>query len=132
MEEKWKGHYIFGNGFILPYFGEKVEFSLEINNNEGNFSGLAKMPNSSISDAMDLEVEGYLEDLFVSFTLVAPFSFHFDKTEQNKKQELIFEGILDQKNNAMYGTWVLPSFAQIELVENEISKEGIWILKKQL
>lgn len=132
MHSTWKGYYIYGNGFTLPYFGEKINVTFEIEIDDHQFSGTCTEEENSLAQDMEATIEGFIEEQFVSFTKTFPFPLNFQDADEvgKKPQELIHEGLFDSETNTMYGSWILPSFAQIELVEREVSMEGLWFLKK--
>lgn len=138
MKGTWKGFYIYGNGNPISHFGQRVNTSLELDEEDGEFKGKCIEEMSEFSANMESSIAGYFEENFVSFTLTYPeipetlrdlTEDHIGKT---KKLEVIYEGVYDEKKQAMYGTWVIPYFIQIELVETDVSKTGLWLLKKNI
>ncbi len=133
---KWVGYYQYGVGYDLPFFGERVEiqvvFSLD---SEGNISGSMtetgpySVPlKSSLKGFVDLELISFIKSYNASPRIKKDYS----GIEINKGSlEIDHNGFIDNKNNAIYGEWIIEEQFVNHDGHNDVEFfTGIWILKK--
>ena len=132
VEGKWTGFYEYGLGYELPYFGQRVKFSVELTLENGNIHGISKEEKSAYYVNADAKIEGYEDEDFTSFIKTYPVYPFIDENKeiQSKKGKLVIchTGIIDEEKNTMYGSWFIQDKNAVQGYECE----GIWLLVKSL
>ena len=68
IKGKWKGYYEYGEGYFLPYFGEKVEFEVDFYSDNGvNIEGKIHEIPSEFSVKEDSILKGFIEEEVLFF-----------------------------------------------------------------
>jgi hypothetical protein len=134
---KWKGYYEFGEGYMLPYFGEKVEFEAQFyQDSQGRIKGIITELPSKFSIQYQSTLEGFIEDGVISFIKRYPntpeINDEFEKTtHRSGNLEVNYGGIIDEDNDALYGVWSIQEEFINHLGHNDVSfSAGIWLLKR--
>ncbi len=136
IKGNWEGYYAYGEGYILPYFGEKVAIEIEIYGNESSFTGLVREEESEFSVPLQSEVKGFSEGDLVSFIKTYDGNPIIKEEETNSlvigegNLEIEHEGYYDEKNKAMYGSWIMEQQQEDEEGTYDAVLTGTWMLRK--
>ena len=131
----WEGYFIYGLGFDLPFFGERVRLFTEMEFKDGIITGHQTEEKGPFSTGRTVNFTGFWEQNLISLTVsytsndvILEDGFNTEEIEHNF--EIVYNGSFDYKKKAMNGIW----FMQNEMDENldlEIPPaEGLWVLKK--
>lgn len=133
---KWEGYYQYGEGYVLPQFGEKVTFMaiLEESPDGEGFVGTIDEDSSDFSEALIASMKGYIEGELISFIKTySQNSLSSKEDKKNKEQakvEIEYQGYIDEKHESMYGSWMLEEIQHDEEGPYEAVCTGNWLLKK--
>lgn len=137
LSGNWEGYYEYGLGYSLPHFGERVKMKVSLSGDHEEFTGEIEEEQSEFSVPQPSTLTGFCEDNFISF--VKTYSLmprieedgSTDLVEEKGQLEVIHEGVLDEKNKAIYGNWtIIESFKDEMGLVQEYAMGGIWLLKK--
>lgn len=133
IKGNWEGFYEYGHGYTLPQFGERVKTKFSLDGNEGQFNGTGSEEQSKFSVPSDSIINGFIENDMVFFKLTYPIIPALAEPEMTLEilpgqLEIEYSGYFDRKNQAMYGTWVIPNPDQ-EAMDQGYFSAGIWILR---
>lgn len=127
----WKGYYEYGDGYVLPQFGEKVTIFVNLQGNNDSFIGTVEEETSEHSIPLKATIKGFSQNDFISFVKTYP---KIPRLKEIGSTEVIYDsgcleiehdGIIDSKHNAIYGSWTI-----IENGDIENAVYGTWLLKK--
>ncbi len=132
---KWKGFYEYGEGYNLPYFGQRVTIYVTIQGHNDKFYGTVEEEPSNFSVPLKATIEGFTEDDLVSF--VKRYPKRPIITEEGKIDVEIEEGIteiehvgiVDVKHKVLYGSCTIYDVVEDEFGTFEYTSHGIWLLK---
>ena len=136
IKGKWEGYYTYGEGYILPYFGELVDITIDIYGNEKEFTGLVTEEESEFSVPLQSEIKGSLEEEIVSFIRTYDGMPTIKEQAANTMEigegslEIEHQGYYDEKNKAMYGSFVVEQEQEDEEGKYDAVLTGTWLLKK--
>ena len=131
---KWKGYYEYGLGYILPYFGNRVELEMIVNvDSSGNITGSTTEVPSEFSVNVEASIKGFIDQDLISFIKTYPVlpSIADDGTIQLTEGTLEIQhtGFIDRENQAIYGDWLIEEKFINEEGYNDIEYlTGIWLL----
>lgn len=106
----WKGFYEYGSGYPIPYFAERVEIEMQLNGDNDKFTGNCIEFESEISDNMQSEIFGFVDDEYISFRKIYQDTFTIENngeiTKQLNKESVVFySGNYDIKTDCIFGFW---------------------------
>ena len=133
----WKGYYEYGEGYYLPYFGERVKIEVVLSQSTNKIKGTSNELESSFSVPLKGTINGVVKDDIISFEKVYPvkpvISNDSKKKVEFKKGELVIihEGVIDSEFNSIYGYWYIKEILKDDIGEYESILNGIWLLRKQ-
>ncbi|MFT5725588.1 MAG: hypothetical protein ACI9JN_002713 [Bacteroidia bacterium] len=136
IEGTWEGYYEYGDGYVLPHFGERVGIMVTFQGENEEFSGTVKEDGSTFSVPLQAKIMGVVEYNVVSFIKTYPKN---PRIKEEGKADLYFDdgeleiyhsGYWDEKSNSMYGWWSITSEFEDENGVFESVTSGIWLLKK--
>ena len=67
MKGDWLGFYEYGEGYLLPYFGERVNYRLSLIDTEEGFEGTCIEDDSKFSIKEISKISGFVEEGMISF-----------------------------------------------------------------
>jgi hypothetical protein len=133
---KWKGTFTYGEGYGNRT-GKIVEFSLELTENDGEFSGLSIDQESKDYISEPITISGFLEEDMISFTKQYPYFFY--ATDEGSivvnrdkfHPEIIFSGAFNEAEGKYEGDWeVLASSIQFGYESDSSSWIGTWEMSR--
>jgi hypothetical protein len=129
---KWEGYYQYGEGYVLPQFGERVQFMALIEEGEESegFVGTVDEDASEFTVALMASLKGYVEGELVSFIKTYEENPRLEEGKKRETLEIEHQGYMDEKHNAMYGSWLMEEIQQDEEGDYEAVCTGTWFLKK--
>ncbi|MCI4671140.1 MAG: hypothetical protein MRZ79_23580 [Bacteroidia bacterium] len=134
---RWKGYYIYGNGYGLPYFGQKVEFESEMIQRKDEVSGVIT-EKGEYSVPMEATFSGFVQGNFLSFIKNYPGKAQIDEegdlnVEANgNSHEIHYQGYLDQEHDSIYGRWSISQVVRGPFGEEMTHIcEGLWLIKRE-
>lgn len=130
----WEGYYEYGYGYVLPYFGERVKITLQMDGNQGNFKGRIVEEKSNFSVPYESIVEGFIENNIVSFNKIYPVIPNIQDDNITIEYfdgnlEIDHSGYFDEDNSAMYGTWIIHNLDEEAEAQGHFCA-GTWLLKR--
>ncbi len=132
---KYIGYYEYGAGYELPYFGERVKIEVTISGNRKGFTGTITEEASDISVPFEATIKGDCEGNYIDFIKTYPVKPIISDSKSNDlviedgQLEIIHNGFIDVKFNAIYGQWtIVDQFINDEGVEQDFYSSGIWYL----
>ena len=123
IDGKWIGYYEYGEGYQLPFFGERIKIEVNfLEDNDGNIEGSIIEESSELSIPSDSTLKGFVDQNLISFIRTYPVKPKINNQSstieiENGILEVTYAGIVDQENNAIYGNW---SISQNSLHKNEM------------
>ena len=131
----WEGYYIYGLGYALPFFGEKVKLFAQLEFKDGQITGQHTEEKGPFSTGKTVRFDGFWEQQMVSLTV------HYDNNDViledgfttenlNHDFELTYNGSLDLDKKAMCGLWYMEHEIDGELDLETPPAEGLWMLRK--
>ena len=127
LSGNWQGFYEYGLGYELPFFGQRVTFKTTITDINGSFTGEIEEDNSEFSVQLKSSIKGFVKDDFISFVK----KYSDSNSEENDLLEVEYEGFIDEKNQSIYGNWLIREVMTDEnLGTFEYTTEGIWLLSR--
>ena len=126
--EIWKGKF----KYDLGDYGHdrEVEFELQVELKDGNFSGIATDPDFAKLSSLQIPVEGTFEGDHISFVTTFPFKYDQDEdgksfiNETENGHDVNYDGYYDPDVNKWTGDW--------EILEGEVDEQlfvgGTWEL----
>ena len=136
LKGNWEGYYEYGEGYILPYFGERVKIEVELYGDESSFTGLVTEEDSKFSVPLQGEIKGFLENELVSFIKTYDGNPTIREDQHNSlviekgTLEIEHQGYYDEKNQSMYGSWIFEQQQEDEEGKYDAVMTGTWLLKK--
>lgn len=136
IEGTWKGYYEYGEGYLLPYFGQRVSFEITIDGDDHSFTGTTREEPSEYSVPSQASVKGFIDNNLVSFIKTYPINPIIDEhnqTIQIEAGQLNIEhlGIIDHAQQCMYGSWQIEDKFVNEEGQQDINYVGgIWLVRK--
>lgn len=136
MKGDWLGFYEYGEGYLLPYFGERVNFRLSLTDTEESFEGTCIQDDSKFSIKEISKISGFVEDRIISFTNTYANYSEIDEESMEPKFKIIegqeyqvnYSGHYDERFDCFYGFWEIQ-YHNLEY-EPQIFG-GIWKMKKE-
>lgn len=137
IEGKWKGYYEYGVGYDLPFFGSRVEIEVTfIVDNEERITGTISETPSEFSVNENNTIKGFIHENLISF--IKSYSIYpqinpKDNTVEISEGSLEIQhtGFIDEKNEAIYGEWLIEEQFVNEEGSNDVDFfTGIWLLKR--
>ena len=135
LSGNWQGFYEYGSGYELPYFGQRVHIKAFITDANGSFTGEIVEDGSVFSVKLEATIKGFIEDGFISFVKKYPkrpiiVEHSTTINYENGSLEIEHEGIVDAKNNSIYGNWFIIETTSDEFGTFVNTSQGIWLLTK--
>ncbi|WP_438711042.1 hypothetical protein ACSTS3_21270 [Aquimarina muelleri] len=136
LNGNWEGYYEYGEGYILPYFGERVKIEVIIKGENDSFTGSTTEEESNLSVPSEARIKGFTEGDMISFVKTYPINPQIDGYSnkiQIKEGQLDIEhvGFCDHKNQSIYGSWQIQQVFKNEYNQDDVEYVGgIWFLKK--
>ncbi len=133
---KWKGYYEYGIGYILPYFGSRVEIAVifTVDSSDNITGSITETPSELSVDAV-AKIKGFIDQGLISFIKTYPVlpEIADDGSIVLKEGTLDIQhtGYLDIYNEAIYGDWLIED----PFINKEGNTEieyliGIWFLER--
>ncbi|MGJ8684956.1 MAG: hypothetical protein ACSHWW_10055 [Nonlabens sp.] len=131
----WEGYYIYGLGYDLPFFGEKVILFAELEFKNGIITGYHTEKKGPFSTGKTSTFNGYWEDDFVSFTAQHssnPVILDDGVSTQELQHdfEITYNGSLNLQKKTINGLWYMENDLNPALELEIPIAEGLWMLKK--
>ncbi len=131
----WEGYYIYGLGYDLPFFGEKVILYAELEFKDGIITGHHTEKKSPFSTGGTSNFKGHWDDDLVSFTVQHssnPVILDDGVSTQNLQHdfEITYNGSLNLFKKTINGLWFMENEMETELNLEIPIAEGLWMLKK--
>ncbi|MDT7832897.1 hypothetical protein RQM59_10935 [Flavobacteriaceae bacterium S356] len=137
VKGKWTGYYQYGVGYNLPFFAERVKIDVTlVTDSLGNIQGTMTERHDSYAVPLESSIKG-----FIDFELIS-FIKSYDASPEIKEDysgieigkgslNVDYSGLVDQKNGALYGEWVIEEKFVNNDGQNDIEFfTGIWMLKR--
>lgn len=131
----WEGYYIYGLGYDLPFFGEKVILFAELEFKDGFITGHHTEKKGPFSTGRTTNFKGYWNDDFVSFTaqhssnsVILEDGITTRELEHNF--EITYNGSLNLFKKTINGLWFMENESKIPIDLETPIAEGLWMLKK--
>lgn len=132
MAGKWRGYYVYGEGYNDHYFGTRIMFELELQDAgneqfEGTCNDLDDKP------APPATIKGYMDDQFISFVkeYTAPFLTASGAPATVATPEISYSGHYNPLQETFFGEWEhlgeVHETAEGTYIEGGA---GIWKMKK--
>ena len=112
---QWQGFYQYGPEYGEYVEGKEAEFRLFIEEfREGEFKGRAIDWDGFGASGEVSEVQGFVEDRFISMTKKYSRSYSIDEwgnqlEEDKEGHTVVYEGVFDIKSNCFVGTWEIAT-----------------------
>ncbi|QJP34404.1 hypothetical protein F0365_08340 [Nonlabens sp. Ci31] len=131
----WEGYYIYGLGFALPFFGEKVKLFAQLNFKDGKITGQHTKEKGPFSTGKTVNLNGFWEHHMVSITVHYTnndviLEDGFPKENLEHDFEITYNGYLDLDKKAIYGLWYMEHEINGTLDLEIPPAEGLWMLRK--
>lgn len=133
---KWKGYYEYGVGYLLPYFGNRVEIEVTftVDNSEYITGSVSETPSDLSVDAV-ASLKGFIDESLISFIKTYPVLPEIDENGnvvlKKGTLEIQHTGFIDEEYKAIYGDWIIEDSFVNENGQTEFTDlTGIWFLKK--
>jgi len=131
----WEGYFIYGLGYDLPFFGEKVRLYAELEFKEGKITGYHTEEKGPFSTGKTTNFNGFWEHNMISLTIhhtsndvILEDGF---STENLKHDfDITYNGNFNFRKKAMSGLWFMGSEMEQELNLDTPVAEGLWMLRK--
>ncbi|MEO9954062.1 hypothetical protein [Nonlabens sp.] len=131
----WEGYFIYGLGFDLPFFGERVRLFTEMEFKDGIITGHHTEEKGPFSTGRTVNFTGFWEQNLISITVtytsndvILEDGFSTEEIEHNF--EIVYNGSFDYKKKAMNGIWFMQNEMDGDLDLEIPPAEGLWMLKK--
>ena len=135
---KWDGFYIYLEGYDSDYFGEKVKFSLILEEEARSFKGSCQEEESEFSVNDVSKAEGFIdEENLISFVLEHPsLVFVTDDGEtykdENQTMTVRYEGEYDEITDTFFGNWNIDEMVHLEGEEFYLEGAGVWKMTRNV
>ncbi|WP_397301196.1 hypothetical protein [Nonlabens ulvanivorans] len=131
----WEGYFIYGLGFDLPFFGEKVRLFTEMEFKDGIITGHQTEEKGPFSTGRTVNFTGFWEKDLVSFTVQYTnndviLEDGFSTEEIGHVFEITYNGTFNPKKKAINGLWFMENELDSHLDLEIPPAEGLWVLKK--
>lgn len=133
----WEGYYEYGEGYSLPYFGERVNLIASFEQKGNAFVGEINELESAYSIPLTAMVKGEIDENIITFTKTYP-KYPVIIDVENKKigfedgeLNIYHEGVVDIDFESIYGYWYIKEIVEDKQGKYEHISSGIWLLKKQ-
>lgn len=129
----WQGYFIYGLGYDLPFFGERVKLFAELHFENGEITGYLTEEKSPFATGRTFPVNGFWQDQLVSLNLHLTDNdviLEDGFTTENIEYEfyLSYNGRYNAAKKSIHGNWLMDHESEFEL---EIPlAEGLWMLRK--
>lgn len=137
LTDDWEGYYEYGEGYSLPYFGERVNLIARFVQKGNALVGEINELESAFSIPLTAMVKGEIDDNIITYTKTYP-KYPVILDEENKKigfedgeLNIYHEGVVDIYFESIYGYWYIKETIEDEKCKYEHISSGIWLLKKQ-
>ena len=135
MEGDWIGFYEYGAGYLLPYFGQRVNFRLSLTDTEDGFEGTSIEDDSKFAIKEISKISGFVEEGMISFANTYANYYGIDEESmelkieiEGKEYQVNYSGHYDEKFDCFYGSWEI----QYHDLEYEVQvSSGIWKMEKE-
>ena len=131
----WEGYYIYGLGYALPFFGQKVKLFAQLEFNDGKITGQHTEEKGPFSTGKTVQLDGFWEQQMVSFTVRNDnndviLEDGFTTENLNHDFEITYNGSLDVDKKAICGLWYMENEIESVLDLEIPPAEGLWTLRK--
>ena len=131
----WEGYFIYGLGYELPFFGEKVKLFAELEFKDGKITGHHREEKGPFSTGKTVRFDGFWEQEMVSLTV--PYTnndviLEDGFTTENLEHEfdITYNGNLNLQKKAITGLWFMENEMDGALDLEIPVAEGLWMLRK--
>lgn len=129
----WQGYFIYGLGYDLPFFGEKVKLFAELNFENGLITGYFTEEKGPFSTGRTFPVDGFWQDHLVSLNIDLTDNdviLEDGFTTGNREHEfyLNYSGVFTETKKAIHGNWFMDNESELE-IEIPLA-QGLWVLRK--
>jgi hypothetical protein len=131
----WEGYFIYGLGYELPFFGEKVKLFAELEFKDGEITGHHREEKGVFSTGKTVRFSGFWEHNMVSLTVLYTNNdviLEDGFTTENLEHEfdVTYNGNLNLQKKAITGLWFMENEMDGALDLEIPVAEGLWMLRK--
>lgn len=110
----WEGYFIYGLGFELPFFGERVKMNAQLTFNDSEIIGTLTEEKGPFSTGKTVAINGFVEDFLISLqvqyvTNPVILEDGFTTEEIEHDFTINYNGTIDFQKKAMHGLWYMEN-----------------------
>ena len=131
----WEGYFIYGLGFELPFFGERVKMNAQLTFDDSEITGTLTEEKGPFSTGKTVAINGYIEDFLISLEVqysTNPVILEDGLTTEEIEHDFTinYNGTIDFQKKAINGLWYMENEIESHLDLEIPPAEGLWVLKK--
>lgn len=131
----WDGYFIYGLGYALPFFGEKVKLTAQLEFKDGIITGHYTEVKGPFSSGKTVIITGFWEQNMVSLNVQLTHNDVISEdgfTTHNLEHqfEIIYNGNFNPLKKAISGLWFMDQETDDDLDLEIPVAEGLWMLRK--